>query len=217
MGAVWGWGEKVCRLCVFRKDGTGRHRHRERVNRRRKMWRTRRKSPEQRKTETAPPCRVAQSWEQGLQRGCRGLPVPQGHLLSISTLGPHSSRGHSLSDSPHQEADMLGKDRRTGVKPGLSSLIAACLLFQSTLCDMEDRAGQAASWLHWDLLSHESSFRTQGIHANQVMTPRVRWVDYLQNLKITACFFWVVKLEGFFLIVRSSGGFNLVSHLAVQV
>lgn len=34
---------------------------------------------------------------------------------------------------------------------------------------MEDRAGQAASWLHWDLLSHESSFRTQGIHVNQVI------------------------------------------------
>ena len=212
MGAVWGWGEKVCRLYVFRKDGTGRHRHRERVNRRRKMWRTRRKSPEQRKTETAPPCGVARSWEQGLQGPpCASGPSPlHFHLGATQLPRPQPLR------QPTSGSRRAGEGQADGGKARLSSLIAACLLFQSTLCDMEDRAGQAASWLHWDLLSHESSFRTQGIHANQVMTPRVRWVDYLQNLKITACFFWVVKLEGFFLIV-SSGGFNLVSHLAVQV
>lgn len=43
------------------------------------------------------------------------------------------------------------------------------LPFQSTLCDVEDGARQAASWLHWDLFSHESSLRTQGIHINQVI------------------------------------------------
>lgn len=42
---------------------------------------------------------------------------------------------------------------------------------------MEDRAGQAASWLHWDLLSHESSLRTQGIHVNQVITRGTRLVE----------------------------------------
>lgn len=40
--------------------------------------------------------------------------------------------------------------------------------FQSSLCDMEDRARQAASGLHWNFLCHESSLRTQGIHINQV-------------------------------------------------
>lgn len=43
------------------------------------------------------------------------------------------------------------------------------LPFQSTLCDVEDGARQAASWLHRDLFSHESSLRTQGIHINQVI------------------------------------------------
>lgn len=40
--------------------------------------------------------------------------------------------------------------------------------FQSTLCDMEDRARQATAGLHWNFLCHESSLRTQGIHINQV-------------------------------------------------
>lgn len=178
------------------------------------MWRTRSKGPERGGRKQC----VHAEWSGAESRGCRSLSLC---LMASSSPSPPRGRtapgGRSLPDSPHQRTVVLGKNRRTAIKPRFSSLIAACLLFQSTLCDMEDRAGQAASWLHWDLLSHESSFRTQGIHANQVMTPHVRWVDYLQILKITACFFWVAKLECFFLIVRSCGGFNPVSHLAVQV
>lgn len=152
------------------------------------MWRTRRKGPERGGRRQC----VHVEWSGAESRGCRSLSLC---LMAASSPSPSPPRGRtapggrSHPDSPHQRTVVLGKNRRTGIKPRFSSLIAACLLFQSTLCDMEDRAGQAASWLHWDLLSHESSFRTQGIHANQVMTPHVRWVDYLQNLKITACFF----------------------------
>lgn len=153
-----------------------------------------------------------------LRAGAAGASLSASWPLPLHLhLGAAGARRPQPSRQPTSENSCVGEEQADSDKTKVSSLIAACLLFQSTLCDMEDRAGQAASWLHWDLLSHESSFRTQGIHANQVMTPHVRWVDYLQNLKITACFFWVAKLECFFLMVRSCGGFNPVSHLAVQV
>lgn len=100
---------------------------------------------------------VHAEWSGAESRSCReplsaSWPLPL-HLH----LGGRTARRPQPSDSPHQRTVVLGKNRRTAIKPRFSSLIAACLLFQSTLCDMEDRGGTSGPWLHWDLLSHESS------------------------------------------------------------
>ena len=73
---------------------------------------------------------------------------------------------------------------------------------------MEDRAGQAASWLHWDLLSHESSFRTQGIHVNQVMTPDISCADKLARIEknyLTLFLLSGKSLSVLLLVIRKCG------------
>ena len=108
MGAVWGWGEKVCRLCLQEGWNWETETQRKRVNRRRKMWRTSRESPEQRRKETVCPCGVERSWEQGLQEP---LPEPRGHFLSISTLGPHGARRPQPSRQPTSENSRVGEEQ----------------------------------------------------------------------------------------------------------
>lgn len=68
------------------------------------------------------------------------------------------------------------------------------LPFQSTLCDVEDGARQAASWLHRDLFSHESSLRTQGIYINQVTVKNeinTKLVNFLKICKDSRLGCWV--------------------------
>eukprot|EP00074_Homo_sapiens_P063481 XP_011510256.1 AMMECR1-like protein isoform X4 [Homo sapiens] len=111
-----------------------------------------------------------------------------------------ASHSHDFLDSPmtpivdcHTETTKPWLGHGEGVKKRSLFPWEAC---QSALCDVEDRAGQAASWLHWDLLSHESSFRTQGIHVNQVGVHGIR-IEFIneKGVKRTATYLPEVAKE----------------------